>query len=93
MKLDEYRKAPQTLGQISRIDNKRWYGLVMNNSEAESAKGYISQSGKHYPATGAEIEFGRACEDAVEYLESQKEGREASKEEPPPEDNEDDVPF
>ncbi len=94
MKLDEYRKAPQTLGQISRIDNKRWFGLVMNNSEAESAKGYTSQSGKHYPATGAELEFGRACEDAVDYLESQKEGREASKEEPPPEDNEDpDVPF
>jgi len=93
MKLNEYQKNPQTLGQISRIDNKRWYGLVMNNSEAESAKGYTSPSGKHYPATAAELTFGRACEDAVEYLESQKQGKEQKEEPPQSETAEDDVPF
>ena len=92
MKLDEYRKAPQTLGQISRIDNKRWYGLVMNNTEAKSAEGYTSEStGKHYPATQAEIDFGRACEDAVDYLESQKEDHRPKHNPEPP--DEDDVPF
>lgn len=91
VKLDEYRKAPQTLGQISRIDNKRWYGLVMNNTEAESAKGWTSPAGKHYPATAAEIAFARACEDAVDYLESQQEGREQKvKDEADPGD---DIPF
>lgn len=73
MKLDEYRKAPQTLGQIARLDSKRWYGLVKNSSEAESAKGYTSPaSGKHYPASDAELAFGRACDQANAYLEAEK---------------------
>lgn len=91
VKLDEYRKAPQTLGQIVRLDNKRWYGLIMNNSEAESAKGWISPSGKHYPASAAELAFGRACEEAAEYVESQQQAREQKVQDEA--DPEDDVPF
>lgn len=96
VKLDEYRKNPQTLGQISRIDNKRWFGLVMNNSEEEMAKGYTSPTtGKHWPASQADLDFGRACEDAVAYLEEQKEGhQESAKQRAQDEaDPEDDVPF
>jgi Mitochondrial genome maintenance MGM101 len=101
----EYKEHPQTLGQIARIDNKRWYGLVMNNTEAKQAEGYTSpNSGKHYPATNAQLAFGRACEEAVHYLEEQRQLKEeggrgaATRKEsnnPDPDEphDDDDVPF
>jgi len=71
--MQEYKQHPQTLGQISRIDNKRWYGIVMNNTEAEQRKGWTSpKTGQFYPATDAQLAFGRACEEAANYLEEQR---------------------
>jgi hypothetical protein len=73
----EYKQNPQTLGQISRIDNKRWYGIVMNNTEAEQRKGWTSpKTGQFYPATDAQLAFGRACEEAANYLEEQRQLKE-----------------
>jgi len=94
----EYKANPQTLGQIARIDNKRWYGIVMNNTEAQQAEGWTSpKTGQHYPASDAALAFGRACEEAANYLEEQRQLKEEggsrrgteSQEEP----IEDDVPF
>jgi hypothetical protein len=75
--MQEYKQNPQTLGQISRIDNKRWYGIVMNNTEAEQRKGWTSpKTGQFYPATDAQLAFGRACEEAANYLEEQRQLKE-----------------
>lgn len=70
VKLMEYRSAPQTLGQIARLDNKRWFGLVMNVTVEETAKGR-DWNGKHYPATAADLAFAKACEDAKTYMDQQ----------------------
>ena len=87
MKLADYRKAPQTLGQIARLDSKRWFGIIMNNTLEKCALGYTAPStGKHYPASEAELAFGRACDDAKAYLASEKakkEGRGADDERVP----------
>jgi hypothetical protein len=87
----EYQKAPQTLGQIARIDSPRWYGLIMNNSEEKSRKGYTNPAGKHYPATMGEVAFGKACDEARAYTEAKNAEKAAETEEP--EEPEPTVPF
>lgn len=67
----EYDKAPLTLGQIMRTDNKRFYGLVMNNQEA---KGWTDNSGKHHEPSKADLTFAGACKEAVAYMEANKTG-------------------
>lgn len=68
-KRNEY--TPQTMGQIARTDNSRWYGLVMNNSE-EKARAGREYQGKHYNSSPQDIAFGAACDKARAYMESQK---------------------
>lgn len=65
-----YDKAgPLTLGQIMRTDNKRFYGIVMNNQEA---KGWIGRDGKQHPPSAADERFAEACRAAVDHMEAQK---------------------
>jgi len=68
----EYDRQPMTLGQVFRVDNKRAYGLVMNNSEAKARLGR-DWKGKHYAPSDADIAFGRACDQARAHLEQAKE--------------------
>ena len=82
--------VPQTLGQISRLDNKRFYGLVMNCSE-EKARAGREWQGKHYDSSPQDIAFGAACDKARAYMESQK--QEKQQEGGEPDGNGDDVPF
>jgi ribosomal protein L37AE/L43A len=67
----EYDQQPMTLGQLFRTDSKRAYGLCMNNSEAKAKLGRDFK-GKHYPPSNADIEFGRACDQAKFHMEQNK---------------------
>ncbi len=62
---------PQTLGQIARLDSKRFYGLVMNNSE-EKARAGRDWNGKHYDGSKEDIAFGKACDLARDHMEQSK---------------------
>jgi|GEM_PF-635901 len=68
----DYDAQPMTLGQVFRVDNKRGYGLVLNNSEAKARLGR-DWKGKHYGPSDADIAFGRACDQARAHLEQAKE--------------------
>lgn len=77
-----------TLGQISRLDHRYWFGIVMN-FEAKPFNGR--------PPSKESVEFGKACEEARAYLDERaSQGRasqarsDASNE---PVDPLDDVPF
>jgi ERF superfamily len=83
----EYDQQPMTLGQLFRTDSKRAYGLAMNNSEAKAKLGRDFK-GKHYPPSNADIEFGRACDQARFHMEQAK--NKNTGEDPNPED---DVPY
>ena len=50
----------KTLGQLSRLDNKYWFGIV-KNFKAEPFKGR--------PPSAESVEFGEACEAARKHLE------------------------
>jgi hypothetical protein len=65
----QYLEQPQTLGQISRQDNKRFFGIVKNNTEA---KGWIGRDGKQRPPSQADMEFAEACKAAVLHMEQSK---------------------
>jgi ERF superfamily len=67
----DYDQQPMTLGQVFRLDSKRAYGLVMNNSEAKAKLGR-EWKGRHYPPHAADIEFGRACDQAKLHMEQSK---------------------
>lgn len=60
---------PQTLGQIARLEPKRFYGLVMNNQEA---KGWTGRDGKHHEPSQADLDFAEACQAAVLHMEQSK---------------------
>jgi hypothetical protein len=51
-----------TLGQLSRIDNKYWFGIV-KNFKAEPFKGR--------PPSAESVKFGEACEEARKHLEEE----------------------
>lgn len=53
-----------TLGQIARLDNKYWFGIVMN-FKAEPFNGR--------PPSAESVKFGEACEAARKHLEEEKE--------------------
>lgn len=60
---------PQTLGQIARLEPKRFYGLVMNNQEA---KGWTGRDGKYHEPSQADLDFAEACQAAVLHMEQSK---------------------
>jgi hypothetical protein len=80
-----------TLGQISRQDSKRFYGLVMNNSEEKARLGR-DWKGKHYEPSQEDLVFGAACDQARAYMEGAKEQGPDDSGSAAPEDG-DDVPF
>lgn len=89
---------PETLGQIGRTDSRRWFGLIMNVTEAKARAGYTSTNGKHYPASKEEIDFGIACELAKKENEgAQNKSQPTPPREPPPPQTppleDDNVPF
>lgn len=69
----QYDDQPMTLGQISRQDSKRFYGLVMNNQEA---KMWRDRGGKDRPPSCADEDFADACKAAVLHMEQSKRGLE-----------------
>lgn len=86
----EYEKNPMTMGQLCRVENKRWYASVMGDTVAETRKGR-DWNGKHYDPSAADLKWAEACEQAKAHLEAQKAQKEgAEPEDPGPED---DVPF
>lgn len=71
----------KTLGQLSRLDSKYWYGIVIN-FKAEPFQGR--------PPSAESIAFGEACEAARKHLKQTADKENPSDEEP---GEEDDVPF
>jgi ribosomal protein L37AE/L43A len=69
MKKAEYDKQPMTLGQISRLDPKRFFGIVANNQQAKS---WVGRDGKSHPPSKQDEEFAMACREAWAHMESSK---------------------
>jgi ssDNA-binding Zn-finger/Zn-ribbon topoisomerase 1 len=60
---DKKQFKGMTLGQISRLDNKYWYGVV-KNFEAKPWQGH--------PPSAESVKFAEVCKEARQYLEEQK---------------------
>lgn len=71
MKRVDYEKNPVTMGQLCRVENKRWYASVMGDTVAETRKGR-DWNGKHYDPSAADLKWAEACEQAKAHLEAQK---------------------
>lgn len=71
-----------TLGQLSRIDSKYWYGIVMN---------YKAEPYQGRPPSEQSVKFGEACEEARKHLEEGKDDKQRDMDSDSPEDE--DVPF
>jgi len=65
----QYDEQPMTLGQIARMDPKRFFGIVKNNQEA---KGWTDRNGKTRPPSDADVAFALACRHAVLHMEQSK---------------------
>ena len=72
----------KTLGQLSRLDNKYWFGIV-KNFKAEPFKGR--------PPSAESVAFGEACEEAREHLEGSKEDKQRDMDSDHPDDEK--LPF
>ena len=70
-----------TLGQIARLDNRYWFGIV-SNFKAEPFKGR--------PPSAESVAFGEACEAARNHLE---EGKDESEAKMTAQSKDDDIPF
>lgn len=71
-----------TLGQLSRLDNRYWFGIV-KNFKAEPFKGR--------PPSAESVEFAEACEAARKHLDGENTEKESQAADGPPEH--DDIPF
>ena len=66
----QYEEQPMTLGQIARMDHRRFFGLAKNNTEA---KGWVGRDGKQRPPSDTDVAFAAACREAVFHMEQSKE--------------------
>jgi hypothetical protein len=81
---DEAKKSYKgmTLGQLSRLDSKYWFGIVMN-FEAKPFQGR--------PPSAESVKFAEACEAARKHLQEENTEKEAQDADGPPQD--DDIPM
>lgn len=86
-KAEEKKKYKgMTLGQLSRIDSKYWFGIVMN---------FTAEPFQGRPPSAESVAFGEACAAARKHLDEAKaaEAGGTAKESGPGAPGEDDVPF
>jgi hypothetical protein len=79
---EKKRYKGMTLGQLSRLDSKYWFGIVMN---------YTAEPFQGRPPSQESVDFAAACEQARKHLDEANTEKESQDADGPP--REDDVPM